>query len=88
MVCSDTCDAALTRKSKAMELILRKSVQNAQASAFYSYLCAVLSAAGAVGASQYLPSAFLVWFCAGCSVVFLASGTWYAVIARKNSGRE
>jgi hypothetical protein len=88
MVCSDVCATALARESKAMELILQKSLQNARASAFYYYLCGVFSAAGAVCASFYLPSPFLIWFCAGCSVVFLATGTWYVVIARKNSGRE
>lgn len=67
-----------------MELILRKSVQSARASAFYSFLCGTLSAGGAIGAARYLPSAFLVWFCAGCSVVFFASGLWYAAIARKD----
>jgi len=66
-----------------MRLILQKSLQSARASAFYSYLCGGLSAAGAVGAHFYLPVPFLVWFCAGCSVVFIASGVWYGRIARK-----
>jgi hypothetical protein len=85
MVCSDNCAAALTREAKAMELILEKSVQSANASAFYSFLCCALSGAGAIGAWYYLPSPFLIWFCAGCSAVFLASGIWFAVIARKKS---
>ena len=85
MVCSDDCAAALTRADRAMELILQKSLQSARASAFYSYLCGGLSAAGAVGAYFYLPSPFLIWFCAGCSVVFIASGIWYWRIARKSS---
>ena len=66
-----------------MDLILQKGRQNAWASAFYSYLCAALSAGGAIGAYNYLPSPFLIWFCVGCSVVFFAAGTWYAVIAGK-----
>ena len=86
MVCSDHCAAALTRDDKAMQLILQKSVQSARASAFYSYLCGGLSLAGAVGAWFYLPVPFLVWFTAGCSVVFIASGIWYGRIARKQIG--
>ncbi len=66
-----------------MDLILYKSSQNARASAFYSFLCGALSAGGAIGAYNYLPSPFLIWFCVGCSVVFCASGTWFAVIAGK-----
>jgi hypothetical protein len=85
MVCSATCAAALTRNDKALESVLEKSLQSARASAFYSFLCGGLSAAGAVGAKFYLPSPFLIWFCAGCSLVFIASGVWYGRIARKNS---
>ena len=86
MVCSDNCAAALARADRAMELILQKSLQSARASAFYSYLCGGLSAAGAVGAHFYLPSPFLIWFCAGCSLVFVASGFWYGRIAKKQTG--
>jgi hypothetical protein len=85
MVCSTACDAALTKNDKAMQMILLKSFQNARASAFYSFLCGGLSAAGAVGAYFYLPVPFLVWFTAGCSVVFIASGIWYGRIARKQN---
>ncbi len=85
MVCSDTCAAALTRTDRALELVLEKSLQSARASAFYSYLCGGLSAAGAVGAKYYLPVPFLIWFCAGCSLVFIASGIWYGWIARKQN---
>ncbi|MEJ0091493.1 MAG: hypothetical protein WDM80_17330 [Limisphaerales bacterium] len=84
-VCSDACATALTRNDKALQLILQKSLQSARASAFYSYLCGGLSAAGAVGAYLYLPVPFLVWFTAGCSVVFIASGIWYNWIARKQN---
>src|SRR5476651_231009 len=86
IVCSDNCAAALTRMDKALELILQKSFQSARASAFYSYLCGGLSAAGAVGAYYYLPVPFLVWFTAGCSIVFIASGIWYGSIAKKQNG--
>jgi len=83
LVCSEACDAALLRGDRAIEMVLQKSVQSARASAFYSYLCGGLSAAGAVGAWFWLPVPFLVWFTAGCSFVFLASGWWYGRIARK-----
>lgn len=82
MVCSDDCAAALAREDRAMELVLRKSEQNARASAFYCYLCGALSAAGAVGAWFYLPSPFLVAFTAGCGVVFTVSGFWFGRIAK------
>jgi hypothetical protein len=85
MICSDNCAAALTRADKAMELILEKSLQSARASAFYSYLCGGLSLAAAVGAHFYLPSPFLIYFTAGCSVVFIASGIWYGRIAKKQN---
>jgi hypothetical protein len=86
LVCSDDCAAALARDDRAMDLILRNSRQTAGASAFYSFLCGALSAGGAAGAWYYLPSPFLIWFCAGCSVVFVVSGAWFAVIARKSDG--
>ena len=82
MICSENCAAALTRADQAMAAILRKSLQSARASAFYSYLCGGLSAGGAAGAWFYLPVPFLVWFCAGCSLVFIASGIWFGRIAR------
>ena len=83
MVCSDECAIAIAQEARAMDLILHKSRQSARASAFYSYLCGALSAGGAIGAYRYLPEPFLIWFCAGCSVVFIASGTWFAVIGGK-----
>lgn len=85
-VCSDDCATSLTRESKAMELILQKSLQNTRANAFYYYLCAGLCAAGAGAAWRYLPSPFLIWFCAGASAVFMVMGSWYAWLAQK--GRE
>jgi hypothetical protein len=85
LVCSDQCATALTRADQAVDLLLQKSVQSARASAFYSYLCGGLSAAGAIGAWFYLPVPFLIWFTAGCSLVFIASGIWYSRIARKQN---
>jgi predicted nucleic acid-binding Zn ribbon protein len=85
-VCSEACAAALAQNDQALKMILQKSFQSARASAFYSYLCGGLSAGGAVGAYFYLPVPFLVWFTAGCSVVFLASGIWYSRIAKKQAG--
>jgi hypothetical protein len=68
-----------------MDLILRKSRQSASASAFYSFLCGALSAGGAVGAWYYVSSSFLIWFCAGCSAVFIISGLSFAAIARRDT---
>ncbi len=85
LVCSEACDTALLRAERGMDLVLQKSVQSARASAFYSYLCGRLSAAGAVAAWYWLPVPFLVWFTAGCSVVFLLSGWWYGRIAKKQN---
>jgi hypothetical protein len=84
MICSTACGEALARNDLALQLILQKSLQSARASAFYSYLCGGLSAAGAVGAYFYLPVPFLVWFTAGCSLVFIASGIWFGRIAKKH----
>jgi hypothetical protein len=67
-----------------MDSILQQSRQNTRASAYYYYLCGALCAAGAVGAASYLQVAFLIWFCAGCAVLFAATGTWYLWIARKS----
>ncbi len=86
LACSEACAAALLRADQAMTSLLQKSRQSARASAFYSYLCGALSSAAAVGAGFYLPVPFLIWFTAGCSVVFLLSGAWYSVIARKQDG--
>jgi hypothetical protein len=86
LVCSPACAAALARTDKAIQSILQKSVQNARASAYYSYLCAALSAGGAIGAAYYLPSPFLVAFTAACSVVFVAAGFWYGRITRRQNG--
>lgn len=84
MICSDNCAAELRREAKVMDLVLQRSLQNTRASAFYYFLCAVLTGAGGIGAWYYLPATFLIWFCAGCTVVFTASGAWYLWIARKS----
>ena len=83
MVCSSHCAGALTRNDQALEILLQKSRQSARASAVYAYLCGGLSAAGAVGAHFFLPVPFLIYFTAGCSLVFFASGIWYGRIAEK-----
>jgi hypothetical protein len=85
LVCSPACAAALARADQAMQSILRQSVQSARASAYYSYLCAALSAGGAVGARYYLPSPYLIGFTAACTVIFLAAGVIYGRITKKSS---
>src|SRR5271170_2145693 len=85
MACSDACAMALLQNDKAIQSLLQKSVQSAQASAFYCYLCGGLSLAAAVGAHFYLPSPFLILFTAGCGVVFIISGIWYGRMARKQN---
>ena len=50
----------------------------------YYLLCGLLSLAGAVGAYFYLRVPFLIWFCAGCGFVFLASGIWSLLAGRKS----
>ena len=85
LVCLDVCATALAQNDRAVQLLLKKSSQNAQASAFYCYLCAGLSLAAAVGAHFYLPSPFLIYFTAGCGVVFILSGIWYGRMAGKQN---
>ncbi len=83
MTCSENCAASLTRNEQALLALLQKHVQGARVNAVFYLLCGALSAAGAVGAWFYLPSPFLIWFCAGCSLVFFASGIWPLLLARK-----
>jgi hypothetical protein len=64
-------------------MLLQNNVRNTQASAVYCYLCAGLSAGGAVVAWFMLPSPFLILFTAGCAVVLLFSGIWYGRAAKK-----
>ena len=83
LVCSEACDTALVRNDRAIDAILHKSAQSARASAFFSYMCGILSAGGAVAAAIWLPVPFLIWFTAGCAFVFLVSGWWYGRVAKK-----
>ena len=85
IVCSDDCASALARDEKTLQLLLRKSVQSAKASAFYCYLSGGLSAAGAVAAWYMLPSPFLIFFTAACAVVLTLSGFWYQLGSKKLS---
>ena len=83
MICSGDCAAALTRADQAMQMILQRSAQSAQASAFYCYVSGGLSAAAAVVAWFMLPSPFLILFTGACAVVLIASGIWYGRGAKK-----
>jgi hypothetical protein len=83
LVCSPECASALSRNDQAVQLLLQKTVQNAQASAFYCYLCGALSLGAAVGAHYVLPLPFLVYFTVACGVVFIISGIWYGRNAKK-----
>jgi hypothetical protein len=85
MVCSSECATALLQNEKVMQLLLQKSVQNAKASAFYCYLCAGLSLAGAIVAYFVFYVPFLIFFTAGCGVVFIISGIWYGRMAGKQN---
>ena len=78
VVCSTACAEALSRGEKALETILQQSVRSAQASAFYCYVCAGLSAAAALVAWFMLPSPFLILFTGACAVVLMLSGIWYS----------
>ena len=83
MTCSENCAASLARNEQALLTLLHKHVQSTRVNAVFYLLCGTLSAAGAVGAWFYLPSPFLIWFCAGCSFVFFASGIWPLLLAKK-----
>jgi hypothetical protein len=88
LVCSPECAAALARDDQAMQLLLRKATQSAQASAFYCYLCGALSLGAGIAAHFLLPLPFLVYFTVACGVVFVLSGAWYSWTARKQSPRS
>jgi predicted nucleic acid-binding Zn ribbon protein len=83
LVCSNECAAALSRNDQALQSLLQKSVQNAQASAFYCYLCGGLSLGAAAAAQFVLPLPFLIYFTAACGIVFIVSGIWYVRTAKK-----
>ena len=82
MVCSADCATASERSGKAIQMLLRHNTQSAKASAFYCYLTAGLSAAGAVAAWFMLPSPFLIYFTGACALVLFAAGFWYGRVAR------
>jgi hypothetical protein len=84
IACSTECAAALTTNVNALQLLLDKSAQSAQASAFYCYLTSALSAGAAVAAWFMLPSPFLICFTGACALVLFAAGWWYGRVARKH----
>jgi hypothetical protein len=88
LICSESCATALKQKDRTLEFLLHKHLQGARVNAVFYLLCGALSAAGAVGAWFYLPSPFLIWFCAGCSFVFFASGLWPLLLAGKSDGKK
>jgi hypothetical protein len=62
LVCSPGCAAALSRNDQVLQLLLHKAAQNAQASAFYCYLCGGLSlGAAASGIVFILSGAWYGW---------------------------
>jgi len=90
--CSIECGTALTRADEALRQLsaishqlLQQSVQSAQASAFYCYLTAGLSAGAAVAAWFMLPSPFLIYFTGACALVLFAAGYWYGRVAWKQA---
>jgi CHASE2 domain-containing sensor protein len=68
----------------AIQLLLKRSEQNARASAIYCYLSAALSAGSAIAAWFWLPSAFLMVFAGGSALVLTAAGFWHGRVARKS----
>ncbi|GEM_PF-709170 len=87
LVCSPECAAALSRNDQILQLLLHKAAQNAQASAFYCYLCGGLSLGAAVAAYFVLPLPFLIYFAAASGIVFILSGAWYGWTARRHVSR-
>jgi hypothetical protein len=85
LACSSQCAEAIEQSEKVLRTLLQKSMQSARASAFYCYLCSLLSAAGAVVAWFMLPSPFLILFTAGCSIALFLSGLWYGRVASKHT---
>src|SRR5262245_44408592 len=85
VACSTDCAAELAANAKALQRLLEKSAQSAQASAFYCYLTGGLSAAAAVAAWYMLPSPFLIYFTAACAFALFAAGFWHGRVARKHT---
>ena len=78
VVCSVACADALRRGELVLETILQQGARSVQASAFYCYVCAGLSAAAALVAWFMLPSPFLILFTGACAVVLTLSGIWHS----------
>src|SRR5947207_6203284 len=76
IACSTGCAGAISLADKAMQAVFLQGRRNAQASAIYCFLGAVLSGAGAIVAWYMLPSPFLILFAGGCALVLLLSGIW------------
>lgn len=83
--CSDACAAALAKADKAADLVVRKSVQVAKASAIACYLCGVLFVLFGIGARVAFPNRdiFLPLFLAGLGVALIICGVWYGKAAKQ-----
>ncbi len=82
LVCSTGCEASLTRQERAIQSILQKSLQSLRASAFYCFLCGIISLVAGIVAYYTLPSNFLIGFCGACGIALICSGVWYSRVAR------
>ncbi|HEX7651955.1 MAG TPA: hypothetical protein VF607_00520, partial [Verrucomicrobiae bacterium] len=82
LTCSAECAARMTRQERLLAGLMQRSTQGARLNAVFYLLCGLLSLGGAVAAHFYLPAPFLIWFCAGCAVIFLGSGAWQWFTAR------
>lgn len=85
VACSDECAAALAKANTAVELILRKSSQAAQASAITCYSLGALFVICCLPAWLMVPSPFLILFMAVSGFGLIASGFWYSRAARRQS---
>jgi hypothetical protein len=88
LTCSAECSTGISANSTALQLLLEKSRQSAQANAFYCYLTGGLSAAAAFGAWFMLPSPFLIYFTGGCSIALFAAGVWHARAGRTKAAQQ
>ena len=82
VVCSENCATELKAESEALQMLLEKSNQVAQANAFYCHLTAGLSAAAAGAAWLWLPSPFLIGFTGASAVVLFIAGIWHGRVAK------
>jgi hypothetical protein len=83
LVCSTECSEAIAASERTIKTLFQQGRRNAQASAMYCFLGAVLSGSGAIVAWYMLPSPFLILFVGGCALVLLLSGIWYMRAAGK-----